>query len=203
MDITKQHDDLRLGEWLGRRQAYSLVAGNCSAADAKCLAEMRQEKLYKRLQMTWEDFCKQRLGMHRTKADEIIRQWKEFGATYFTLHQITGVSPDEYRAIRGAIEDGSLRYSGGAIPIQAEQAPLLLEAVRELAPAPAPKPKPAEEGYTPSPYRIAKEALVDARLAIKKLRDCGIADEDHHELQELITTLSLEMRLIARLSMQT
>ena len=42
------HDEgLDLGTWLGRRQAFAVMAGRCSAADAKCLRELRDTKKYK------------------------------------------------------------------------------------------------------------------------------------------------------------
>jgi hypothetical protein len=191
-----QSQDVELGEWLGRRQAYSLVAGTCSAADAKCLNEIRENKKYKRLGLNWEDFCKQRLGMHRATADEIIRQFREFGAAYFTLRQITGVTPDEYRVIRGQIEDGSLQWRDGSIPIQAEQAPRLLEAVRDLAPPPMKNPKPpagADDG--PTPILLAEEALLEAEVQIKKLSKFRVSYEDRQRISDLISKLSIEMQL--------
>jgi hypothetical protein len=193
-------EDQNLGAWLGRRQAYSLIAGTCSAADAKCLHQLRETRAHKRLGLTWEDFCKQRIGMSRSLVDQIIRQWTEFGPTYFTLHQITGVTADEFRAIRGSIEDGTLRWRDDAIPIQAEQAPRLLEAVRDLAPPPMRNPKPpagAEDG--PTPYLVAEEALRDAHIAIQGLYDRRPAPEDQRRLVDMITTLSMEMQLISHL----
>jgi hypothetical protein len=199
--MNENTDHQALGTWLGRRQAYSVIAGTCSAADAKCLHEMRESKAYRTSGLTWDDFCKQHVGMHRSKVDQLIRYFSEFGPTYFTLHQLTGVTADEYRAIHGAIEDGSLRWRDATIPIQAEHAPRLLEAVRELAPPPSPRgPKPpqgAEEGA--SPYRVAEEALVGAHAAIKRLRQHRPAAAEHQRLDGLISTLALEMRLIARL----
>jgi hypothetical protein len=193
-EITKE--DFALGEWIGRRQAYSLVAGTCSAADAKCLAEIREGKQYRRLGLTWEEFCKQRIGMHRTNVDQIIRQFTEFGATYFTLHQITGITADEYRAIRGAIADGSLRYCDDVIPIEAEHAPRLLEAVRELAPPMRNPKQQAGANDGPTPYLLAEHALHDAHTRIKALRDFRLSAEDRQNLDDLITTLSMEMRLL-------
>jgi len=191
-----QSQDVELGEWLGRRQAYSLVAGTCSAADAKCLTEIRENKQYKRLGLSWEDFCKQRLGMHRGTADEIIRQFREFGAAYFALRQIIGITADEFRAIRGQIEDGSLKWRDGAIPIQPEQAPRLLEAVRDLAPPPMKNPKPpAGAGDGPTPVLLAEQALLEAEIQIKKLRDFRTSESDRQRINGLISKLSVEMQL--------
>ncbi len=203
LTITNEAEEHQsVGTWLGRRQAYSLIAGTCSAADAKCLHELRETRAHKRAGLTWEEFCKQRIGMCRSAVDQIIRQWKEFGPTYFALHQITGITADDFRAIRGSIEDGSLRYRDGAIPIQAEQAPKLLEAVRELAPPPPPRSrKPAlsqEDGV--ARYQLAEDALKKAHVHIKGMQEYRYAPEYRHRLEDLIQTLSMEMLLLKHLT---
>jgi hypothetical protein len=81
---------LEVGTWLGRRQAFSLIAGRCSAADAKCLRELRESKKYKLLGLTWEECCKQRAGIGRSTADQIIQNLEEFGPDYFVIAQVTG-----------------------------------------------------------------------------------------------------------------
>ncbi len=190
-------EDLNLGEWLGRRQAYSLMAGTCSAADAKCLHEIREDKAYKRLGLTWEQFCKERIGLSRSKADEVIRQYREFGPAYFTLHQITGITAEEYRAIRGAIEDGSLRHAGDAIPIAAEHAPRLLEAVRELR-APLPAKARAAAGKEPSsPCGTAVKALQEAEDAVGRLESDRLSDDDYRRLCDLANRLAFQMKRIS------
>jgi len=35
-----------LGQWMGRKQAFSLVAGKTAAADVECLRHIREKKLY-------------------------------------------------------------------------------------------------------------------------------------------------------------
>jgi len=54
MSDQKLEIGMDLGTWLGRRQAFSIVAGRCSAADAQCLRELRESKRYKGLGLTWE-----------------------------------------------------------------------------------------------------------------------------------------------------
>ncbi len=195
--------DVRLGTWIGRRQVYSLLAGACSAADAKCLTELRETKAYKRTGLTWEEFCKQHIGMHRTNVDQVIRQYREFGAQFFALRQITGITADEYRGIRGAIEDGSLRHGGSAIPIAAEHAPRLLEAVQDLrAPAP-PKARTAGAGNSAaSPWKTAEKALVEAEEALGRLHQDCLSDDDYRSLVDLALRLSAQMnRLSVRIKL--
>ncbi len=184
--------DAGLGAWIGRRQAYSLVAGTCSAADAKCLTELRETKAYKRTGLNWEEFCKQHIGMHRTNVDQIIRQYREFGAQFFALRQITGITAEEYRGIRGSIEDGSLRHSGDAIPIAAEHAPRLLEAVRDLrAPAPS-KGRSGADKQAP-PCQAVEKALLEAEEAIGRLDKDSLSDDDYDRLTDLAGRLSAQM----------
>ncbi len=40
-------DDLyELGQWMGRKQAFSLSCGKTAAADVECLRNIRERKLY-------------------------------------------------------------------------------------------------------------------------------------------------------------
>jgi hypothetical protein len=123
---------IELGTWLGRRQAFALVAGRCSAADAECVRRLREERQYRALGVSWEQFCKQHLGISRRWADVVIAQLKEFGPQYFVLAQATGIRPDEYRRIRGAVRGNALLLAGEEIPIDADNAPRLAAAVEEL-----------------------------------------------------------------------
>jgi hypothetical protein len=61
-----------LGACIGWGQAFSFVANHCSAAQAECLTRIRKDGLYKALNLTWEEFCKQHAGVSRAHADEII-----------------------------------------------------------------------------------------------------------------------------------
>jgi len=54
MNEKKLEDAMEVGEWLGRRQAFAMVAGRCSAADVQCLRELRESKKYKLLGLSWE-----------------------------------------------------------------------------------------------------------------------------------------------------
>jgi len=142
MSENKVDDVLEIGRWLGRREAFSLVAGRCSAADAKCLRELRESKKYKELGLTWEECCKQKVGTCRSVADQIIRNLDEFGPDYFVIAQVTGISAKQYRRISASVANHALLHAGEAIPIAVENAPRLVAAVdalrREAADAAAP-----------------------------------------------------------------
>lgn len=131
--ITPKTDDAyELGTWIGRRQAFAALAGRCSAADAECLRQTRDRRLYRALSMSWEEFCKQRLGISRVSAEKIIQRLEEFGPQYFTLAQATGIKPDDYRRIQGSVRGHALLHAGQEIPIESENAPRLAAAVAEL-----------------------------------------------------------------------
>ena len=119
-----------MGIWLGRGQAFGFVARRCAAAHAECLKRIRDAEAYKSLGCTWEDFCRQHLGVSRSRADEIIRQLDEFGAAYFQLAEIMQISTDSYRRISGAVQGEALEIGGELVPIVPENAARIKEAVR-------------------------------------------------------------------------
>ena len=101
--MTKQFDELppniALGTWLGRRQAFAVIASECAAAEAEAIRHIRQARLYKSVTPHWSEFCVQHLGMSKSNADRLIRLFDEFGPAYFHARQLTGISPAEYRAV--------------------------------------------------------------------------------------------------------
>ena len=107
-----------LGKWLGRRQAFALVAGRCSAADAECIRKMRAERNYRTLAPSWGEFCKQHLGISKAWANRMIQYLEEFGPAYFLLAQVARVTPEEYRRISGSVRGQALLHAGEEIPIE-------------------------------------------------------------------------------------
>ena len=121
-----------LGAWIGRGQALSFVANHCSAAQAECLTRIRKEGLYKALNLTWDEFCKQHTGASRAHADEIIRRLEEFGAAYFRLSEIVRISPQSYRAMQDKVKGETIEVGGESIPITPENAPRIRQAIGAL-----------------------------------------------------------------------
>ena len=132
MPFEKPEVLLGLGTWIGRKQAFATIAGGCSAADAECLRQMRDQRTYRELGLKWTEFCQQRLGMSQPAVDRIIHRLEEFGPQYFRLAQATGITADEYRRIAGRVSEQGLSHAGECIPITSEQAPRLIAAVAEL-----------------------------------------------------------------------
>lgn len=128
----KTVEAFELGTWVGRKQAFSAIAGRCSAADAECMRQAFVGKHYRALGLKWDEFCKQRLGLSRATADRIIARLEEFGPQYFVLAQATGITESEYRRIRPAVHGQALLHAGEEIPITPENGPRLAAAVEAL-----------------------------------------------------------------------
>ena len=123
---------LDLGVALGQNQAFSLVAGRCSAAQAATLLRVRQEKKYLKCAANWREFCPKYLKISGSEADKIIRLWEEFGAAYFELAQLIRISPEGYRAIEPAVKEGALQHDGEVIEFDAQNSQRLAAAVAQL-----------------------------------------------------------------------
>jgi hypothetical protein len=120
------------GTWLGRHQAFGLIANKCSAADAACLREIRDNKHYKALGLTWEEFCSRHAGVDCRTADRIVERFEEFGEAYFNLSQLMPIQPSGYRELASNVTGNNLELDGRKIPITPEHAPQIIDAVREL-----------------------------------------------------------------------
>src|SRR3954470_13287896 len=111
------HESLDMGILLGHSQAFALIAGRCSAAQASAIRRLRNEKLYRSVTAKWGDFCATHLKMSKRNADQIIALFDEFGPAYFEVSQITRISAESYRKIQPCIEDGALHHQGRAIAL--------------------------------------------------------------------------------------
>jgi len=133
---------LDLGTWLGRKQAFGLMAGKCSAADAECLRNIRDNKLYRSLHINWKQFCREHLGITRPVVDKLIRQLEEFGPAFFQLAGVMRITADEYRLIAASVTEDGVLCEGERIPIAVENGPRLtraVDALRSHAALPAPE----------------------------------------------------------------
>jgi hypothetical protein len=166
--------DFDLGNWLGMRRAFGMMAGRASAADAECLRRIRDGKLYIAKAAKWEDFCLQYLGASKSQVNRMIRYLEEFGPEFFHLTQLARMSPDAYRAIAAQVKPEGLEFDGELIPLMPQNAQRVSEAVTELrkrAESPKTPAQPAED-----PFAAVERRLDDvvARLeALPPLLDAG------------------------------
>ena len=127
-----------LNRWLGRREAFSLVAGRCSAADVECMRRIRDEKLFLSRARDWPEFCETRLHMSKTKANHLIWLLGKFGPGYFHITQITRISEAEYRTIAPAVSDQGIEAGGEVIPLTPDNSTRIAAAVAALRAGKAP-----------------------------------------------------------------
>jgi hypothetical protein len=132
--MTKQDpkEMMELGAWLGRHQAFGMIANRCSAADAECLKQMRDSGKYKEMGMTWATFCQERAGISRVSADRLINHLEEFGANYFRLSELMPISRETYRLIAGAVSEEGVEVDGKKIPMTRENRKRVMAAVESL-----------------------------------------------------------------------
>ena len=183
---------LDMGTWVGRRQAFAVVAGGCSAADAKCLRTLREQKKYRQLGLTWEQFCKERLGISRSTADAIIALEKELGSAYFTFAQVTGATPDQFRKLLPAISGQKLLHASEEIPIDAEHAPRLAVAIAELTRTEQEVAAPDELSRTLARMERAIDSLVNT---LDGLRGTEFSGEQRKRLKTVVIAGAARLKL--------
>jgi hypothetical protein len=122
---------IELGAWLGRGQAFGVVANGSTAAQAECLRQIHESGTYKQTGLTWEDFCQEYVGLPRQRVDELIKNLEEFGKTFFELSNIVRISPEAYRRVASKIKDQSIQIGSELVPIIPENAARIRRAVNQ------------------------------------------------------------------------
>ena len=179
---------IHLGTWLGRHQAFGMIANRCSAADAECLRNLRESGQYKRLGLTWEQFCSQRAGISRAHADRLIRRLEEFGANYFRLSELMEISPETYRLIAGSVSDAGIQVNGETIPIAPDNRDKLAAAVES-----------ARKQAKSEPAQVLKVAAL-RKLLTAFLDGATAVSRTESQRAELIVLLEERTRQIGTLS---
>ena len=125
-------DYLESGAWVGRQQAFALVANKCSAAQAQALKEIKQSRVFEKLGITWTEFCQTYVGLCREKADARIRQFDEFGEAYFRLSEIARISPEAFRELKPKVEGDIVSLCDQDIPLTLANASKIRAVIRKL-----------------------------------------------------------------------
>jgi hypothetical protein len=120
------------GAWVGRQQAFAVIANKCSAAQALCLKQVRESQIFEKLGLSWEEFCQEYAGISRVHAERLIQQHEEFGEAYFRLSEIARISPETYRQIAGQVSDEGLEFDGGKLALIPENGPKIRAAIQTL-----------------------------------------------------------------------
>lgn len=162
-----------LGAWMGRREAFGLMAGRCAAADIECLRRMRDERKYRELNCTWAEFCVQYLKVSRRSVDRLIGHLEEFGPAYFHLTKLTHISLGEYRQIAAAVSEAGLEVNGSVVALLPENSTQLATAITELLeradPPQQTAPKAASMPPEPSPAERVIELCAQASSLLLEL----------------------------------
>jgi len=148
---------IELGTWLGRGQAFGVIANGCKAAQAECLRQIHDSETYKLTGLTWDDFCPQFAGVSRQRADDIIKNLNEFGKTFFDLSEVVRISPEAYRKIQKKIKDQSIEIGAELVPIIPENAARIRRAVHDAR-------KEAKRAWTENRAMKADTNILMSRL---------------------------------------
>jgi hypothetical protein len=124
-------ESIELGTWIGRGQAFGVIANGCAAAQAECLRQVRDYESYRKIGLTWDEYCEQYAGLSRSRADDLIRNLNEFGKTFFDLSNIVRISPEAYRKVQKKIRNDAIEIGAELVPIIPENAARIRRAVQD------------------------------------------------------------------------
>jgi hypothetical protein len=124
-------DSIDLGVWIGRGQAFGVVASGCTAAQAECLRQINESETYKQTGLNWDEFCPEYVGLTRPRVDALIHNLEEFGKTFFDLSNIVRISPEAYRRVASKIKGESIQIGTELVPIVPENAARIRRAVQQ------------------------------------------------------------------------
>jgi hypothetical protein len=186
-----------LGQWMGRKEGFSLVAGKTAAADVACLRRIRDSKLHRAEGLDWAGFCKEHVGVSNAYANRLIQHLERFGPNYFRLSQVMRISADTYSRIARAVSDAGIAFRGQTIAICPENEGKIVAAVTALR-AGGPTRRPA-------PVVAAAQKRLEACLAeLNRIRERELDEDDREDLAGVVTDglrdltlLSLTLRIHA------
>ena len=131
METTVFHS--QSGEaWIGRQQAFAMIAHKCSEHQAQCLKHLRDGRIFESYKLSWDDFCETQLGLNRTTANRIIERYEEFGAAYFKLAALAKLPAEVFRRIADSVDGDTIEIDGQPIPIDEAHAPQIRAHIQSL-----------------------------------------------------------------------
>jgi hypothetical protein len=177
-------DEVVLGRWLGRREAFGLIAGHCSAAEAQSLRHIRDERLYLGVARNWDEFCSAYVGASRRNVERNIRLLDEFGTAYFHVSQVAHIGAEEYRAISEWVDDRGVRLDSAVVPLLNHNGGEVAAAVSELLRRVRPELAETEE---PSFEPVLRRCQAAARMLAASTAELNPLDK--MELAETLVSL--------------
>jgi hypothetical protein len=180
------HDAFRIGTWLGRKQAFGLVAGRCAVAEIECLLEVYESKMYQAVEPTFEAYCKNHLGISSRTAMRLMQQYQKQGPELAKLNSFTRIRPSEYRLFAASLSEEGLVHNGETIPLEPENRPQLAQAVDAIRRESAGDPEPLDPAA--KAFAKAEKAMQSAVAEFTRLQDMKLDEEGRLKL--LITVES-------------
>jgi hypothetical protein len=130
--MKQTQPEIDAATWVGRQQAFAVMASKCTLAQAECLRQMRDTRAYAAYGLTWDQFCRQHAGIARSQADRLIHQLNEFGAAYFRLSELVRISDTTYRKLAPRVQGETIELGGQQIAILPENAAKLRAGIHKL-----------------------------------------------------------------------
>lgn len=135
-------NQMQLSEKIGALKATAFIKKLVTVTEIKMLAELKETKEYKGLQVfdpdgklvtvtSWEDFCKA-IGQSREHLDENIRNLSTFGEDFLETSQRMGLGYRDLRKLRKLPEDEQQVIINGEA-VKAEDKESLIDLIEEMS----------------------------------------------------------------------
>lgn len=135
-------NQMQLSEKIGALKATAFIKKLVTVTEIKMLAELKESKEYKGLQVfdldrklvtvtSWEDFCKS-LGFSREKIDQDILNLSTFGEDFLETSQRMGLGYRDLRKLRKLPEDEQQVIINGEA-VKAEDKESLIDIIEEMS----------------------------------------------------------------------
>jgi hypothetical protein len=116
----------------GRRQALVQAVSQTIYAQALSLREMRTTKAYRKLRLTWPQFCLKYGAMSDRAAKQLIALADEFGEPYFRLNAITNVPPELFRRIAPLVTAHAIVLDGEKVYLVPDNYVKICDGIKRL-----------------------------------------------------------------------
>jgi hypothetical protein len=193
---VEDETQFELGQWMGRRQAFALIAGKTAAADVECLRRIREGNLFRAKGVDWYGFCQQYAGVTSSYANRLIRQFEEFGPNYFDLSKIVRISAESYRKIADKVGDDGITFGSETVAISPENSDKIVEAVKALREQAGDlandRSKPPEAGIA-----AVRRRLLACVAEMTQMFEGGLEDSEREELANAVSSGMLDLRLLS------
>ncbi|VXB85859.1 conserved hypothetical protein [Enhydrobacter sp. 8BJ] len=174
-------NQMQLSEKIGALKATAFIKKLVTVTEIKMLAELKETKEYKGLQVfdpdgklvtvtSWEDFCKA-IGQSREHLDENIRNLSTFGEDFLETSQRMGLGYRDLRKLRKLPEDEQQVIINGEA-VKAEDKESLIDLIEEMSVKHA-KDKEALQNQAKALEKTIKDLESEARA-----KDAVLANKD-------------------------